>query len=234
MVTAYVLSPPGPAARSASTLNRSGRLCWLGERIGRAAAQIEGGWVPAPAMPQEGRPRGSGKLRVESRPCFGSARMPGQYHAGFEPAHRGQQAAVRCGDAAKEIVRFRLPAQDRNQRRAVDDDHAGRPFSSYRSAAANSARPLQPGGAMQTDFPQIRKARAGIRKARAGIRPGGTATADPIDDEFRAGPLQNFANLGKNLRRYPPPLSPRSWPTTALRQAPAGRCCIWRRLSAVD
>ena len=56
-----------------------------------------------------------------------SPRAPGEYHAGFQEADRREQTMI--GDDLRKVVRFGLTAEDRDQRRAADDNHTGRPFS---------------------------------------------------------------------------------------------------------
>ncbi|WP_338029814.1 hypothetical protein [Gluconacetobacter takamatsuzukensis] len=64
---------------------------------------------------------------VQAAPGIWGGAAPGQYHAGFQHADAGEQAAIGGDDPGKKIVRIRFAAQDRHQDRRIQHDYAGRP-----------------------------------------------------------------------------------------------------------
>ena len=62
-------------------------------------------------------------------------------HTGLDDAECRQQAAIRFGNQPQKAVGLRLPAQNGDERRAVNDDHTGKPSSSYKSASVRISWP---------------------------------------------------------------------------------------------
>ncbi len=186
-----------------SPLGEQRQIAAAGESVDGAVAEVEAGAVAALTVTEEGRAGGLGGClvlghdshaglpdqRVERGPRTRVAVTPGEDQAGLEQADGCEQVAIRFDDDPQEGVRFGFRAQNRDQRRAIDDDHAGRPFFIVEIGVGQQVVALQPGSAAQADRAQLIKAHSRL------CSPGGAAS-DAIGDELGADLLQHGAHTG--------------------------------------
>lgn len=116
----------------------------LGQSVGGTVPEIERRRMPPFAVAQERLPGGQRQgmiLRdhrhrrmcdevIEVSPAGSVACPASQNHARFKEGNRREKTVIRRGNDFEKPIRLDLPHDYRDERRAVDDDHAGRPFSS--------------------------------------------------------------------------------------------------------
>ena len=125
-------------------LEEKGKIMCLGKGVAGAVTEIQSSGMPPLAEADESLARQGGLVcgkrdnldpcsfdqLIKAGPGVWRRATPGQHHAGFQKTDAGEQAAVGGDDPGEEIVSIRLAAQDGDQHRRIEDDHAGRPLLS--------------------------------------------------------------------------------------------------------